>query len=64
MAFSLIRFNFMSPDPADGQSMSDRYRGRLEIARYADGHGFNAVSLEEHHISGVAWCPHRCSTRP
>ena len=64
MAFSLIRFNFMSPDPSDGQSMSDRYRAGLEIARYADGHGFNAVSLEEHHISPWRGAPHRCSTRP
>jgi len=57
VAFSLIRFNFMSPDPTDGQAMSDRYRAGLEIARYADSHGFNAVSLEEHHSTPMAWCP-------
>ena len=57
MAFSLIRFNFVSPDPTDAQAMSDRYRAGLEIARYADSHGFNAVSLEEHHSSPMAWCP-------
>ena len=57
MAFSLIRLNFVSPDPADAQQMSDRYRAGLEIARYADSHGFNAVSLEEHHSSPMAWSP-------
>ncbi|MYA14943.1 MAG: LLM class flavin-dependent oxidoreductase, partial [Acidimicrobiaceae bacterium] len=57
MAFSLIRYNFMSPDPTDAQAMSDRYRAGLEIARYADSRGFNAVSLEEHHSSPMGWCP-------
>ncbi len=57
MVFSLIRFNLVSPDPADAEAMSDRYRAALEIARYADSRGFNAVSLEEHHSSPVAWCP-------
>ncbi len=57
MALSLIRFNFASPDPTDAEAMSDRYRAGLEIARYADKHGFNVVSLEEHHCSELAWSP-------
>ena len=57
MALSLIRFNFMSADPTDAAAMSDRYRAGLEIARYGDRHGFNIVSLEEHHSSPMAWCP-------
>lgn len=57
MAFSLMRFNFMSPDPSDGAAMSDRYRAGLELARYVDARGFNAVSLEEHHSTPVAWSP-------
>ncbi len=57
MVFSLIRFNFVSSDPADAQQMSDRYRAGLEIARYADSHGFDAVTLEEHHSNPMAWSP-------
>lgn len=57
MAFSLIRYNFVSPDPTDAQAMSDRYRAGLEIARYADSRGFDGVTLEEHHSNPLAWSP-------
>ncbi len=57
MAFSLIRFNFVSSDPTDADAMSDRYRAGLEMARYADSQGFNAVTVEEHHSNPLAWSP-------
>jgi len=57
MAFSLIRFNFVSANPSNAQAMSDRYRAGFEIARYADKNGFNAITLEEHHTNPLGWCP-------
>lgn len=57
MAYSLMRFNFVSPDPSDAQEMSDRYRAGLDMARYGDSRGFNAVSLEEHHSNALGWSP-------
>lgn len=57
MVFSAIRFNFLDPDASNAARMSDRYRTGLEIARYADAHGFSAITLEEHHSSAVAWSP-------
>ena len=57
MAYALMRFNFMSADPTDAQEISDRYRAGIEMARFADGRGFSAVSLEEHHITSSGWSP-------
>ncbi len=57
MAYTLMRFNFMSPDPSDGEAMSDRYRAGVELARWVDSRGFNAVSLEEHHSNPMGWSP-------
>ena len=57
MAYALMRFNFVSPDPADAEAVSDRYRAGLELARHVDGRGFDAVSLEEHHSNPMGWSP-------
>ncbi len=34
-----------------------RYRAALEMAEYADAHGFTAVSGEEHHLAATSWLP-------
>ncbi|MEY8018680.1 LLM class flavin-dependent oxidoreductase [Mycobacterium servetii] len=36
---------------------STRHRAALEMAEYADGHGFTAVSGEEHHPAATGWLP-------
>lgn len=57
MTLSLMRFNFVSPDPSDAAAVSDRYRAGLEMARYGDSRGLNVVSLEEHHSNSLGWGP-------
>lgn len=52
-----MRLNFIHPDPTDGEEMSDRYRAGVELAAYADRHGFATISLEEHHSSEMGWSP-------
>ena len=53
---SLIRFNMIDPslDPA---AMSDRYRAMLEMADFADEHGFFMATFEEHHGAENGWSP-------
>jgi alkanesulfonate monooxygenase SsuD/methylene tetrahydromethanopterin reductase-like flavin-dependent oxidoreductase (luciferase family) len=34
-----------------------RYQAALDMAEYADGHGFTAVSGEEHHLAATGWLP-------
>lgn len=34
-----------------------RYQAALEMAEYADTHGFTAVSGEEHHLAATGWLP-------
>ena len=57
MAYTLMRLNFMHQDPTDPQQMSDRYRCGIELAEYVDRHGFDAVTLEEHHSNALGWSP-------
>ena len=57
MAYTLMRLNFMHPDPTDPQQMSDRYRCGIELAEYVDRRGFDAVTLEEHHSNALGWSP-------
>ncbi|OLL71939.1 Hydride transferase 1 [Pseudonocardia sp. Ae168_Ps1] len=53
---SVLRFNFVLPG-ADPDALSERYRAGVEMAAYADRHGVDAVSLEEHHLSDDGWLP-------
>lgn len=32
-----------------------RYQAAPDMAEYADGHGFTAVSGEEHHLADTSW---------
>ena len=57
MPYTLMRLNFMHSDPTDPGQMSDRYRAGIELAEYVDQHGFDAVTLEEHHSNSVGWSP-------
>lgn len=36
---------------------ADRYRAALDMAEYADSHGFTAVSVEEYHLAVTGWLP-------
>ena len=56
MVMSVLRLNFVLPG-LDPQRLSDMYRAGIEMAEYADQHGFTAVSLEEHHGADDGWSP-------
>src|SRR3954454_17826071 len=51
---TLMRFNMVMPTP-DRQENGVRHRAMLEMCRYADVHGFNGVTLEEHHGAENGW---------
>jgi alkanesulfonate monooxygenase SsuD/methylene tetrahydromethanopterin reductase-like flavin-dependent oxidoreductase (luciferase family) len=53
---SLIYFNFIRPDeePVD---RAQAYQAALDMAEYADAHGFAQVVLSEHHGTAVGWLP-------
>lgn len=57
MAFMMMRLNFVHPDPTDAEHMSDRYRAGIDLAEYADKHGFAMVSTEEHTATAIGWSP-------
>jgi alkanesulfonate monooxygenase SsuD/methylene tetrahydromethanopterin reductase-like flavin-dependent oxidoreductase (luciferase family) len=51
-----LRLNMTSiADPAGRHG--DRYRAALEMAEFADGNGFTAISGEEHHLAATGWLP-------
>jgi alkanesulfonate monooxygenase SsuD/methylene tetrahydromethanopterin reductase-like flavin-dependent oxidoreductase (luciferase family) len=56
MPYSVVRFNCIQPglDPVE---MSARYRAFVDMAEYADAHGLQAISLEEHHGATNGWSP-------
>ncbi|MFB8006376.1 LLM class flavin-dependent oxidoreductase [Nocardia sp. NPDC056000] len=51
-----LRLNMTNTDDP-GARHEQRYRAAIEMAEYADRHGFAAVSCEEHHLSGTGWLP-------
>jgi alkanesulfonate monooxygenase SsuD/methylene tetrahydromethanopterin reductase-like flavin-dependent oxidoreductase (luciferase family) len=53
---SAVRFNMTNvADPCARHG--DRYGAALDMAAYADAHGFTAVSCEEHHLAATGWLP-------
>ena len=56
MPYSVVRFNCIQPglEPAE---MSARYQAFVDMAGYADEHGLQAISLEEHHGADNGWSP-------
>ena len=56
MSLALIRFNLIDPS-LDSQGLSDRYKAMLNMATFADEHGFFMATFEEHHGAENAWSP-------
>lgn len=51
-----LRLNMTNvADPAARHG--ERYRAALEMAEFADSHGFTAISAEEHHLAETGWLP-------
>ena len=56
MVFVVTRFDFRAPGAGPAER-SDRYRAALDLARYAEETGFDAVNLSEHHGSEDGYLP-------
>lgn len=56
MVFVVTRFDFRAPG-ADARERRDRYRAALDMARYAEESGHDAVNLSEHHGSEDGYLP-------
>ena len=56
MAMAISRFNLVLPG-ADPRTMSEMYRAALDMAEYAEEHGFAMITLEEHHGAENGWSP-------
>ena len=52
----VIRFNQVQPG-LDPNEMAARYQATLDMAAYAEAHGFDMISLEEHHGADDGWSP-------
>lgn len=58
MAMIAMRYDLRSaPDGLDGVGHDVLYRAALEQARWADGHGIDALVLSEHHVSEQGFLP-------
>ena len=53
---TLLYFNFIRPDE-EPDERARTYQGALDMAAYADEHGFAQVVLSEHHGTDVGWLP-------
>lgn len=51
-----LRLN-MTGHADDPQHESARYQAAVEMAGYAETHGFSVVSVEEHHVAENGWLP-------
>jgi alkanesulfonate monooxygenase SsuD/methylene tetrahydromethanopterin reductase-like flavin-dependent oxidoreductase (luciferase family) len=56
MPTAILRLNFVQPN-IDAKELSARYQAGLEMARFADQHGFMSVTQEEHHGADNGWSP-------
>ncbi|MFF1560263.1 LLM class flavin-dependent oxidoreductase [Streptomyces sp. NPDC058279] len=56
MPITVVRFNLVEPNGTP-ESLRDRYRAALEMARYADDHGVDTIQTEEHHGTDNNWLP-------
>ncbi|HEY8527537.1 MAG TPA: LLM class flavin-dependent oxidoreductase [Acidimicrobiales bacterium] len=52
----VIRFNQVQPG-IEPREMASRYQASIDMAAYADEHGFDVVTLEEHHGADNGWSP-------
>ena len=53
---SLLYFNFIRPDE-EPSVRARSYQAALDMAEYADAHGFAQVVLSEHHGTEAGWLP-------
>lgn len=53
--FTVLRFNFANPG-GDPVVQRRAITGALELARWGEDRGVQAVSVDEHHASGHGWC--------
>ena len=51
-----LRLN-MTGSEADPDLRAARYRTAIDMAAYADQHGFASVNVEEHHVAENGWLP-------
>ena len=51
-----IRFDFRNPAFA-GTTMAERYGAALEMCEWAEGHGFDSITLSEHHGCDDGYLP-------
>jgi len=56
MVMTLVRFNHVLPG-IEPEAMASRYQASLDMAGYADEHGMDMVTLEEHHGAEDGWSP-------
>lgn len=56
MVFVVTRFDFRAPG-AGPEERRDRYRAALDLARYAEESGHDAINLSEHHGSEDGYLP-------
>lgn len=56
MPTAILRLNFIQPG-LEPNEMSARYKAGLDMATFADQHGFMAVTNEEHHGADNGWSP-------
>ena len=53
---AILRLN-MSGRAADRHEEAERWAAALDMAAYADDHGFAIVNVEEHHDAAIGWLP-------
>ena len=53
---SSLRLNLTGPTESP-EARSQRYCAAIDMAVYADQHGFTLVNLEEHHVADNGWLP-------
>jgi alkanesulfonate monooxygenase SsuD/methylene tetrahydromethanopterin reductase-like flavin-dependent oxidoreductase (luciferase family) len=56
MAIAILRLNFIQPG-LEPNELSARYKAGIDMAAFADEHGFMAVTHEEHHGADNGWSP-------
>ncbi|MEY9844910.1 LLM class flavin-dependent oxidoreductase [Streptacidiphilus sp. MAP5-3] len=56
MTVTTLRFNQVAPG-LDRKDVAARYRATVEMAVHAEAHGFDLITLEEHHGVDDGWSP-------
>ena len=56
MVMAGLRFNQVQPG-LEPKEMASRYQATVDMAQYAEEHGFSMIGLEEHHGAENGWSP-------